>query len=345
MKRMACIALMTLALLCTSEALAAKARSIATNADSDYHDSHLALHIGDINCHGTGNYVKIKTQAGGDNIVGHLEQADSFNLVDVQNGWALIQITISASTSPDSQAGMTGWVDADYIDCTCSTTQYASGDVIINNGVIRNTISDILSCTEWNTYEQVLDTYYKIIISNQTLPIDDVRMEEISCILGVFLEPGMYPSLNSGYIIRDINNDGIDELIILHAGGQYYEDAMIIALYTLVNQKPTLVLTGANRSSFYLGKDGSLVNYGSDGAAYSRYYVFDLVGDKLIVRDGIISDWNEIDGEMYFYTTDTDLDTSNDIRVDEDYAIHHKFVEEDHDPQGFISFEEYGKRK
>ena len=334
MKRIVCIALVTLALLCTNEAMAAKARSIATNADSDYHDSHLSLHIGDINCYGTGNYVKIRTQAGGDKIVGHLEQVDAFNLVDVQSGWALIQITASASTSPDSQAGMTGWVDADYIDCNCSDTEYHSGSVTTQSA--NN--NDVLYPSQWNSYEQVLNTYYYVITEKAPYAANAEVMQEIELLLGESFEPSWYPSLRDGYIIRDLNSDGIDELVILCFDNEYHEDG-IIALYTIENQKPKLLLHSWDRNRFYLATDGGIINYGSDGAAYSRYYVFDIVGSNLAVRAGIISD-----EAGYYYTTDTDLDTSNDIPVDEDYAIHHEFAEADHNPHGFISFAEYGNR-
>ena len=334
MKRIVCIALVTLALLCTNEAMAAKARSIATNADSDYHDSHLSLHIGDINCYGTGNYVKIRTQAGGDKIVGHLEQADSFNLVDVQNGWALIQITVPASTSPDSQAGMTGWVDADYIDCNCTDEEYHLGNATTRS--INN--NDVLYPSQWNSYKQVLDTYYYVITAKAPYAADAEVMREIEALLGESFEPSWYPSLRDGYIIRDLNSDGIDELIILRLDNENYEDG-IIALYTIENQRPKLLLYSWDRNRFYLATDGGIINYGSDGAAYSRYYVFDIVGSNLVVRAGIISD-----EAGYYYTTDTDLDTSNDIPVDEEYATHHKFAEADHNPQGFTSFAEYGNR-
>ena len=338
MKRLICVGMIMLFLFCANEALAAKARSITTNADSDYHDSHLALHIGDINCHGTGNYVKIRTQAGGDKIVGHLEQADAFNLVDVQNGWALIQITTSASTSPDSQAGMTGWVDADYIDCNCSDTEYYSGNANLNS----SSAAGVLLPSQWNTYQDVLDTYYYVASEKVTGIVNEPQMREIENLLGVLLEPTMYPSLNAGYIIRDLNGDGIDELIILFPS--QYEESEIITLYTLENNRPKLLLYGANRSRYCLAVDGGIVNYGSDGADYSRYYVFDIVGTKLVVRGVIISDVDNSGNVCYFYTTDTDLDTTNDIPVDEDYAMHHKFAEEDHNPQGFISFAEYGNR-
>ena len=108
----------------TSTALAAKARSISNDADSSFHAKHLALHIGESSCHATGNYIKTRSQSNRDKVIGHLEQADVFELLEVRKGYALVQVTFSHKTSPDSWDGMTGWVDSDYIDCACSSSEY-----------------------------------------------------------------------------------------------------------------------------------------------------------------------------------------------------------------------------
>lgn len=105
---------------------AVKARSITTDDDSAYHVQHLQMHIDSTECHATGNYIKIRNKENGSQIIGHLEQADEFVLLNVKDHWAQIQITYSDKTSPDSQTGMTGWVNSDYIDCKCDETAYRS---------------------------------------------------------------------------------------------------------------------------------------------------------------------------------------------------------------------------
>ena len=116
-----------LLLLSVSGALAEKARAIETDADSAYHAVHLLLHLNTTECHATGNYIKTRTQPNGSVVAGHLEQADSFSLLAIENGWAKIEVIASDKTSPDSWAGMTGWVNADYVDCECSEADYYDG--------------------------------------------------------------------------------------------------------------------------------------------------------------------------------------------------------------------------
>ena len=117
------IVLIVLALSCES-ALAAKARSISSDADSVYHAEHLKKHLSETYCFATGNYIKTRSKANGNKVVGHLEQADKFILLDISDGWAQIEVTYSDKTSPDSWDGMTGWVDSDYIDCNCNSDAY-----------------------------------------------------------------------------------------------------------------------------------------------------------------------------------------------------------------------------
>lgn len=118
--------LLTLTLcLAMSSAYAAKARDITSSEDSAHHASHLTLHLQDSTCRVIGNYIKVRSAARNSaRVLGHVEQADTFILLDVQNCLAQITVLQSAATSPDSWNGLTGWVTADYVDCSCSDTDY-----------------------------------------------------------------------------------------------------------------------------------------------------------------------------------------------------------------------------
>lgn len=72
-----------------------------------------------------GTYVKIRLSAGADaKVVGHLEQADRFLMMDVEGKYAQIQIVEASSSSPDSHNGLEGWVNSDYIQCACDEQTY-----------------------------------------------------------------------------------------------------------------------------------------------------------------------------------------------------------------------------
>jgi len=107
-----------------NSSVAEKARGISNDTESTYHFNHLKQHLFANDLHGTGNYLKVREQPKPSNVLGHLEQADQIILLDLENGYAKIVVTNSAETSPDSWVGLTGWVDADYLDCNCSDAQY-----------------------------------------------------------------------------------------------------------------------------------------------------------------------------------------------------------------------------
>lgn len=132
MKRAVFSVLIAAMLLIANCAYAVKARGIATDAESTFHYEHLQQHLYDASCRGTGNYLKVRKQAKPSDVRGHLEQADQFILMAFSNGYAKVSITYSDSTSPDSYIGLEGWVDADYIDCACSWTDYQNSANINN---------------------------------------------------------------------------------------------------------------------------------------------------------------------------------------------------------------------
>ncbi len=310
----------------TSCAYADKARSIKTEQDSIYHAQHLELHVMTARCACMGNYVKVKTGDKEARVVGHLEQADVFELVQIENKKAYIRVVQAAATSPDSWNGMEGWVNTDYIECTCTGEEYIEAK--------EETRSFIKADEEWDSFTQILDIHYDVLS-------EEWASKENSYL---FYEPQQAYWMNrenTGYMIRDIDGNGIEELLILDIGGEVYK------LFVLSNGKPVQILQGWARNTIYLSCDGGFVNHGSDGAAYSRDYLFDLGGTELIVREGVISDYDEVgQEELWFYTEDWDLNTANDklITRDEAFAYIERFeAMRDFNPGGITLFTDYNR--
>ena len=97
---------------------------------------------------------------------------------------------------------------------------------------------------------------------------------------------------NDGYMLKDLNRDGEDELIILAKGSltasrfENFGD-MVYAVYTLQNNKPVRALESWTRSRNYLCADGGIYNEGSDGAAYSTWCIYDIRDGKTVIREGV----------------------------------------------------------
>lgn len=81
-----------------------------------------------------------------------------------------------------------------------------------------------------------------------------------------------------GYLISDINGDGIKELLIGISDDEegVYVKNDIYALYTIKNTSPVLVAEGRSRNWYSLVDGGKIFNFGSNGAAYRIFGEYSL---------------------------------------------------------------------
>ena len=108
MKRFIALGALALCLL-SGTAMADKARNIASDADSQYHAAHLENHLDTTDVYCTVNNLRVRNQINGQKVLGHLEQADTFKIIEIEDGWAKIEVEKSEKTSPDSWPGLNGW--------------------------------------------------------------------------------------------------------------------------------------------------------------------------------------------------------------------------------------------
>ena len=109
---------------------------------------------------------------------------------------------------------------------------------------------------------------------------------------------------NVGYAFRDLNGDGIPELIIARIDSQdgvLSQGKQLFAVYSCIQDSPHLILEGWARNRYYLLSDESILNQGSGGAAYSCLGLFriDTMGTELNCLDFFFT-WEE-DGQIVTY--------------------------------------------
>ncbi len=92
-----------------------------------------------------------------------------------------------------------------------------------------------------------------------------------------------------GYALKDLNKDGIPELLIAGIGTQEFGEQVIYDLYTLENNSPKNIATSWARNRYYLRTDSLIVNEGSSGAAYSNVFLFSVNKQGLSPVEGIIT--------------------------------------------------------
>lgn len=142
-------------------------------------------------------------------------------------------------------------------------------------------------------YETVLKELCTLIDMIST-PDPNAMPEEEPYIEGAMgiLEKIKYPNPNDppaepfqkiGYTIRDINADGIAELIIGEISEKIENSwfgSKIYAVYKLMDGKIYCLLEGTVRNSFELLSDGTFFNFGSEGAAHAIFGSYALYPKK-----------------------------------------------------------------
>lgn len=124
-----------------------------------------------------------------------------------------------------------------------------------------------------NIYKAEIDKHLTAL--NEKWDADRLEKENMSTMYAVMAtgEEDVYREV--GYIYKDINVDGIDELLI----GEIDEgewNGVIYDVYTMVNRKPEHVVSGWDRNRYYLLDSGMLLNEGSGGAGLSETKVYNL---------------------------------------------------------------------
>lgn len=123
-------------------------------------------------------------------------------------------------------------------------------------------------------YIRILQDYYDYIMEYEyesemeTYDVEDSKFAIWEMLL-VYDKETVLKSV--GYKAIDINGDDAPELLIgnTHNKAGENEDGGIYALFTLVDDKPQLVLTGTARDQYYYLGEGKLVNINSGGYGYS----------------------------------------------------------------------------
>ena len=118
-----------------------------------------------------------------------------------------------------------------------------------------------------------------------------------------------------GYCLKDLDGNGIPELLVGSPDSEYYAGKVIYDLFTLSNGTPVRLATSGERTVYHLLSDGSIYYSGSGGAAHSVFLVFQVIDDTMALKVGYEYD----DGKAYqffepkqdyFSNHDTDIEIS-----------------------------------
>lgn len=226
-----------------------------------------------------------------------------------------------------------------YVDCYCDAGEYA-GEGEANGFVYADE-----NC---RNYDEVIELYIRAIKERW----DSDKISEFG------FEPCCFVSSmeSDGYLLKDLNGDGNDELIILPRSCLEYRDVeergILYAVYTMKDGKPIRVLDSWTRRRNYLCTDGEIYSEGSDGAAYFTACIYDIRDGKAVVREGVqTADKMDANGEcleggVYLRMTEShklyDGEEISEKQADDDIARYQSMLLTD--DRNFVSFAEYEKK-
>ena len=223
------------------------------------------------------------------------------------------------------------------MDCYCDAGEYAgegeANGFVYTDGNCRN-------------YDEVIELYIRALKERW----NSNKISEFG------FEPCCFVSSmeSDGYLLKDLNGDGNDELIILPRssleGGNVEYCEMLYAVYTMKNGKPIRVLESWTRSRNYLCADGGIYNEGSDGASYSTWFIRDIKNGRIVVREGVqTTDKTLENGDIemaYLRMTEShklyDGEEISEAQADADVARYQSMLLTD--DSGFVSFAAYEKK-
>ena len=150
-----------------------------------------------------------------------------------------------------------------------------------------------------------------------------------------------------GYAFQDLSGDGISELIIAQVDiqeGTLSQGKQILAVFSCMQDSPHLLLEGWARNRYYLLPDGSFLNQGSSGAAYSFLGLFqlDTAGTELSCLDFFFT--GEADDPIVTYhNTDGTWEVPHEgnQQVELDFWRMNEILESDTQPIELTAFARY----
>ena len=129
----------------------------------------------------------------------------------------------------------------------------------------------------------------------------------------------------TGYYLKDVDEDGVEELLIGLNDGEAYM-GMFYDLYTLKDDTAVRVVQSGERDRYYLCTDNTIANEGSGGAEISSSSYYRMEGTELVLKESVLYDGTYDPVNPWFYsTTDTAGDHSTPVSESEANAVRDRY--------------------
>lgn len=150
--------------------------------------------------------------------------------------------------------------------------------------------------------EQTVDPLYQNMIDELFHILDGqdsgvLTVEKDYTVIFAWLK-GHPASVNLGYVIRDVDGNGTDELLI--GENTPLGETVLYNMFTIRDGELVNVFSGWDRNRYYLCTNGNFINEGSSGAMQSStiYYIY-AKGEMIFIRSVIYDATMEPEGPWF----------------------------------------------
>lgn len=155
--------------------------------------------------------------------------------------------------------------------------------------------ASMASVTGYPEYDKILNKYYSGICLNWN--IKKFQKEGLCYLAGY--DSGVD---KIGYYLRDVDNDGTDELFIGSVDREEYA-GMFYDFYTILNGKCVQVASSSQRDKYFLCKNNKIANEGVSGQEDSFFHYYDYAQGKFTTIETVFTDGQYDEQNPWFYTT------------------------------------------
>lgn len=151
------------------------------------------------------------------------------------------------------------------------------------------------------SYDSVIDAYKKLYQGAHTEDLEYIYAKGLSEMAGY--------AKGVGYALKDLDKDSIPELIIAGINPEEAAEKMVFDLYTLKDGKPVNLATSRPRLRYYVRTDGTILSWGSNGAAYSYTTVYRIKDSALETVELVFTDLDEANSQLVYYRQQGDSES------------------------------------
>jgi uncharacterized protein YceK len=174
--------------------------------------------------------------------------------------------TASSAEQGSEEAAAPDTTDADASDTEQATSENTQNPS--NEYEVPASAADGAEIDYFTAYQSVFEDYEEIFTGSWSMDdyiANDFPQQLIYCM-------GDAPYDNIGYLLLDLDGDGIQELLIGEASSDPFYDCLLLQMYTLEDGNVVKVLTSQNSAWYQLCVDQTLVCTTDDGTATHYTY-------------------------------------------------------------------------